>query len=223
MISPKIKNEMSQIINSQLSNNSHNANNIKINYNSNNINNNHNNRNYHASTFSSRDNKNYYSNNLKPNCDLLQKEAKLATNENNDNSNNEKLNTNNSLNFNKYDVANALKLGNSPVQNITKNEENYKINPPNNINYQSNFYGQNLHININYLNQSKTNNKVNFDSDAFYKKIKDNYNTYSNERNINLSARNLNIKPKDKTNNNVSNFQIFMTTSTPLNLETVLN
>ncbi len=211
MISPKIKNEMSQIIFSQLS-----------------------------SPTSNSITKTSLTTSLKCNKSHELHESPSSKGENmrvnqgkstvNIKSNS---NTQNFLSFNKYDNMQKPLLNNqnsSPIPSFNSSKinlnEGYSINPPNFINYQpssfcpqrSAFNNINYYTNYNMSCQGGMKNVPFIDTKMLFNRMKDYFYAFYNE--IKFCPRRI-LQSKERLGSNLSNFQIFMTNSTPLNLETV--
>jgi hypothetical protein len=211
-ISPKIKNEMSQIIFSQLSNPSAepvSKNNVSTPFRFNKS------REIYESPHSKAEN-------------MRVNPGKLSVNTKSSNTN-----PLNFPSFNKYDNMQKASINHqnsSPISasiSIKINlNEGFSLNPPNYINYQPSSFcpHRSAFSNINYFANNNMNsiggmkNVPYLDTKALFNKMKDHYNTFNNESKF--YPRRI-LQNNERLGCNMSNFQIFMTNSTPLNLETV--
>jgi hypothetical protein len=212
MISPKIKNEMSQIIFSQLSNPTSNT------------------LSKHSTTTSLKSAKTRESHEspFSKGENMRNNQGKSTVNIKASNSNPQ-----NFPNFNKYDNMQKHLLSNqnsSPIPSFISSKinlnEGFSINPPNFINYQpssfcpqrSAFNNINYYTNYNMSCQGGIKNVPLIDTKLLFSRMKEHFNAFYNESKF-CPGRVLHSK--EKLASNLSNFQIFMTNSTPLNLESV--
>ena len=130
---------------------------------------------------------------------------------------------NSNINYNKYDKIFIPNFNKNSVE-ISKNSFDEKSSIlEKNIDTSSNLHGNSIpatsNINItNYpYNNTPYKSTLLFDTKAFYKKLNDNFKCYTREISSKFPLN------KQISTFNICNFQIFMTNSTPLNLESVYN